>query len=271
MRVARLACPALALFFILAFPAAAQEVIPLQTRPGVTQTYFLTSAPKNTQAIAILFPGSGGYIQLRTENGQPKFDGGNFLVRSRAEFVNRGVVAAIVDAPSDQQKNWGMTDEFRLSDKHLADVAAVVADVKKRFPDAPLFLVGTSRGTISAAAVGANLEPPPAGVILTATVFRQTARGSTQPGPGLSKFDWATIKVRLLFVHHGSDQCATTLYSDAYRLSEKYPLISVLGGKQSMSDPCDALSQHGFYGKESETVEEIVNWMLKKPYKDLVK
>src|ERR1041385_4766810 len=84
--------------------ASAQEVIPMQTRPGVTETYFLASAPKNPQAIAILFPGGGGYIKIRSENGQPKFDGGNFLVRVRAEFVKRGVVAAIVDAPSDQQR-----------------------------------------------------------------------------------------------------------------------------------------------------------------------
>src|ERR1051326_5452362 len=103
--------------------ASAQEVIPLQTRPGVTETYFLASAPKNPQAIAILFPGGGGYIKIRSENGQPKFDGGNFLVRVRAEFVKRGVVAAIVDAPSDQQRGDGMGDDFRLGAEHFTDIA----------------------------------------------------------------------------------------------------------------------------------------------------
>jgi len=29
---------------------------------------------------------------------------------------------------------------------------------------------------------------------------------------------------------------------------------------------CEARSQHGFLGKESETVEQIVNWMLKRPF-----
>ena len=77
----------------------AQEMVTLQTRPNVTQSYFLTSSPKDLGAIALLFPGSGGAIQLRNEGGQVKFNNGNFLVRARVEFVQRGVRAAIIDAP----------------------------------------------------------------------------------------------------------------------------------------------------------------------------
>ena len=252
-------------------PAYAQQIVTLVSRPGVTQSYFLTSKPKNIQAVAVLFPGSGGSIQLRAENGQPKFNQGNFLVRTRSEFVKRGVVAAIVDAPSDQQGGWGMGDEFRLGDAHFSDVAAVIEDLGKRFSGVPLFLVGTSRGTISAAAVGARLGQRVTGVVLTSTMFRQTCRKSKEPGPGLSKFDFATIKVPLLFSHHVSDQCEVTPYSDAARLSDKYPLITVYGGASPQSGPCDAFSQHGFLGKESETVEQIVNWMLKKPFLEAVK
>ena len=69
----------------------------------------------------------------------------------------------------------------------------------------------------------------------------------------------------LLLVHHVSDQCVSTPYGDAARLSEKYPLISVFGGATPQAGPCEAFSQHGFLGK-SETVEQIVNWMLKKPF-----
>ena len=251
--------------------AVAQEMVTLPTRPNVTQSYFLTSRPKNLQAIGILFPGSGGLINLRTENGQAKFNQSNFLVRSRVEFVKRGVAAAIIDAPSDQQGGWGMTDEFRLGDQHLTDISAVIEDLEKRFPGVPLFLLGTSRGTTSAAALGARLGQRVAGVVLTSTVFRPAPRKSREPGPGLSKFEFATVKIPLLFVHHVSDQCELTLYSDAARLSEKYPLISVFGGSPPQSGPCDAFSQHGYLGKESETVEQIVNWMLKKPFQHEVK
>jgi hypothetical protein len=251
--------------------ACAQEVITLATRKGVTQSYFLTSIPKNLQAIGILFPGSGGSINLRSENGQPKFNQGNFLVRSRVEFVKRGVIAAIIDAPSDQQAGWGMSDEFRLGEQHFADISAVIEDLGKRFPGVPLFLVGTSRGTISAASLGARLGERVTGVVLTSSMFRPAPRKSKEPGPGLSKFEFATVKVPLLFVHHVSDQCESTPYSDAARWAEKYPLISVFGGSPPQSGPCDAFSQHGYLGKESETVEQIVNWMLKKPFEYQVK
>jgi hypothetical protein len=48
-------------------------------------------------------------------------------------------------------------------------------------------------------------------------------------------------------------------------------LISVFGGATQRSGPCEAFSQHGFLGKESETVEQVVNWMLKKPFSQEVK
>jgi hypothetical protein len=251
--------------------AAAQEIVTLATRSNVAQSYFLTSAPKELQAIAILFPGSGGTIQLRNEAGQIKFSGGNFLVRSRSEFVKRGVIAAIVDAPSDQQGGWGMTDEFRLGAEHAADIGAVIDDLTKRLPNVPVFLIGTSRGTISAAALAVRLKTPMAGTVLTSSLFRASGRNSKEPGPGLSKFDFSTIQIPLLFVHHVSDQCQFTPYGDAARLADKYPLISVFGGDPPTSGPCDAFSQHGYLGKESETVEQIVNWMLKKPFQTEVK
>lgn len=274
MTGARILALAFLVRWLCGFPDAAlaqQEIVTLSTRPGVTQSYFLTSAPKSLQAVAVLFPGSGGLINLRSENGQPKFGQGNFLVRSRAEFIKRGVIAAIIDAPSDQQGGWGMTDEFRLGDSHFTDISAVIDDLGKRFSGVPVFLIGTSRGTISAAALAVRLGSRSAGSILTSTMFRQAPRKSNEPGPGLSNFDFTTIKIPVLIAHHVSDQCESTPYSDAARLSDKYPLITVYGGTAPQSGPCDAFSAHGYFGKESETVEQIVNWMLKKPFLHEVK
>jgi hypothetical protein len=70
----------------------------------------------------------------------------------------------------------------------------------------------------------------------------------------------------LLLAHHYDDGCNATPYIEAKRLAERYPLISVKGGKPAVSPPCEALSEHGFLGKEAETVEAIANWMLKKPF-----
>jgi len=260
MRIAMKLLPA----FVLGFAASlaqGQEIVTLQTRPGVTQSYFLTRVPGDPQAVAVLFPGGDGSIRLRTEDGRARFSPNNFLVRSRAEFVNRGVAAAIVDAPSDQQSE--MDDTFRLGEQHHTDITAVVADLRKRLPGVPLFLVGTSRGTVSAAALGRRLDSAVDGTVLTATLFR-AGRGMGQQG--LSGFDFPTIKSPLLFAHHRHDGCAHTPYGDAARLADKYPLVSVSGGLPAKSAPCEALSEHGFLGREAGTVEAIVNWMLKKPF-----
>lgn len=248
----------------------AQEIVTLSTRPGVTQSFFIAGLPQNPQAIAMLFPGASGLIRLRQEKDQIKFGPNNFLVRSRDEFVKHGVVAIILDAPSDHQSG-GMNDNFRLGADHFMDISAVVADTGKRFPVLPIFLVGTSRGTISAAALGARFGSQIVGVVLTSTLFRQSSGRSGESGPGLSRFDFGTIKSPVLFVHHAGDQCGVTSYGDAARFAEKYPLISVFGGRAPESGPCDPFSPHGYFGKESETVEQIVNWMLKKAFREEVR
>jgi hypothetical protein len=252
-------------------PGYGQMIVTLPTRPSVNQTFFIAGLPKNPQAIAILFPGSGGFIRIRKEDDQIKFGNDNFLVRSRGEFIKRGSIAVIVDAPSDQQGGWGMTDEFRRGADHFIDISAVVDDLNKRFPEIPFFLVGTSRGSVSAAALGARFGKQISGVVLTSSMFRPAGRRSNEPGPGLSRFDFATIKSPVLLAHHVNDVCEVTPYSDAARLAEEFPLITVFGGKSAQSGPCDPFSNHGFFGKESQTVEQIVNWMLKKPFLHEVK
>jgi pimeloyl-ACP methyl ester carboxylesterase len=170
---------------ISAANAGAQEIVTLPSREGVSQS-FLLIVPKESKpaAVAILFPGGPGSIRLRTENGEIKFGPGNFLVRA----------VAVMDAPSDESR--GMDDRFRLGDKHAADVKAVVADLKKRFENVPVFLVGTSRGSISAAAAGSALGDNIAGIVLTSTVYL-----GARSGPGLSGFDFAKISAPVLLVH----------------------------------------------------------------------
>jgi hypothetical protein len=245
---------------LCSFAAVAEDIVTLSTRGGVTQSYLL-SAPDagKARAVAILFPGGAGKTDLERESARQVLDRGNFLVRSRRLLSASGIAAAVVDAPSD--RGSGMDDEFRLGDAHAEDIGKVIADLKTRFPGLPVFLVGTSRGTISAASIGKRLGPAVGGVALTATLFLATRRQ-----PGLSGFDYASIPSPLLFVHHVDDGCAYTPYSSAKQLADRYPLVTVSGGLPPRSKPCDAMSEHGFLGKEAATVEAIAKWMLKQPY-----
>jgi len=245
--------------FLLCSTTEAQEIVTVGSRPGVTQSFFIAGmGERKAEALALLYIGGGGSIRLRVEDGQPKFGAQNFLPRSRAEFIRNGVLPVVMDAPSDQP--GGLTDYYRSSDQQAADARAVLAELKKRFPQLPVFLVGTSRGTISAAFLGRSLGNELAGVVLTSTLF-------TSPrGANLAGFNYASIKAPLLFVHHREDSCEQTPYTEAHRLSGRYPLISVKGGKPPESGPCDPFAPHGYWGKEPQTVDAIAAWMLKKPY-----
>ena len=253
---------ALTALLSIAAVAGAQEIVTLPTRDGVTQSFLLTvPSGDKPAAAAILLPGGQGLIRLSNEGGRIRLGEANFLVRTRQLFVERGVAAAVVDSPSDQPQ--GMDDWFRLSDKHVTDMRRVADDLTRRFPGTPVFLVGTSRGTVSAAAAGRVLGETIAGVVLTSTLFV----GGRRAGPGLSGFDFTSVRAPVLFVHHADDGCRSTPYRNAKNLSAQFALITVNGGDPARSDPCEPFSAHGFLGKEPETVEPMVNWMLKKPYR----
>jgi hypothetical protein len=251
----------LAALFFCAAPLDAQELVTLPTRPGVTLSLFIANMGKvRPRAAALLLIGGGGNIRLRMEGGQVKFGAQNFLPRSRREFIAEGILPVILDNPTDQQAGAGMSDEFRASAEHTADLRAVNAEVKRRYPGLPVFLVGTSRSSISAAHQARAIGDDLAGAVLSSSLFWVGQQ------PALSAFDFASVKIPLLFVHHREDACRSTPYRDAERLGARYPLVSVKGGKPPETGPCDPLAPHGFYGKEAETVGAIAAWMLGKPY-----
>jgi pimeloyl-ACP methyl ester carboxylesterase len=240
--------------------ACAEDIITLPTRDAVTQSYLLSAPPGGkAQAVAVLFPGGNGKTDLERETSRGSLESGNYLVRSRRLFAAQGIAAAVVDAPSDRA--GGMDDEFRLGAAHAEDIAKVIADLRKRFSGLPVFLVGTSRGTVSAASIGQRLGSAVDGVVLTATLFLASRRE-----PGLSGFDFATVPSPLLFVHHQDDRCTYTPYASAKRAAERHPLVSVSGGDPPRSTPCLAMTPHGFLGREAQTVDAISKWMLKQPF-----
>jgi hypothetical protein len=201
-------------------------------------------------AAAVLFSGSGGAVGLLRRIPQP---GSNFLVRSRALFAARGVATAVIDVPTDIAT---MSDAYRMSPRHAADVGTVVEELRRRYPALPVYLVGTSRGTVSAAHAGAVLGDAVDGVVLTSTVFN-----ATRGGPGVSGFDWGTLHSRLLFVHHADDGCVATPYFMAQRVAAHHALVTAHGGDTPRSEPCEAFSAHGYLGIEAPVVEAIVRWM----------
>ena len=241
--------------------AASPELVSISTRQGVTQPFVILPMAGAPQAVALLYIGGGGRVNARREDGQVTFGARNFLPRSAAEFARNGILPVVMDAPSDQSE---LTDGYRMGPEQSVDARAVVAELKRRYPGLPVYIVGTSRGTISGAYISRDLGAEVSGVVLTSTMF-----GSGNPrrqAPNLRGFDYGAIRTPLLFVHHREDGCEHTPYAAAERLAARHDLVSVSGGRPPESGPCDPFSAHGFFGVEGATVDAIAGWMLKRPF-----
>jgi hypothetical protein len=255
-------CIAFALALLAPGSPGAAEIVKLTVRPGVTESYLLMASPSAPpKAVALMFIGGNGALRLPDDISNLRVGRrANFLVRARGMFRDRETAVAIVDVPSDRRS--GMDDGFRASGTHADDIRVVIGDLRNRFPEAKIFLVGTSRGTVSAAYVGRTTGDSVAGVVLTSTLF-----DGGNLGIGLRDFDFKSIRGRLLFVHHQNDACKWTPHREALRQAQKgYTLITIVGGKPAETGPCDPLSAHGYFGKEEVAVNAIKNWMFGRPY-----
>jgi hypothetical protein len=234
-------------------PAFAQpaEVVDLPTRPGVTERV-LAIAPDAPKATVILLAGGPGRVRIDS-NGDTR--NGNFLVRSRALFAQQQLATVVLDSPSDHPN--GMTVAFRESDEHVSDVVAAIEWARKRWGK-PVWLVGTSRGTQSAAYVAKatlGTRDSPDGIVLTSSIL---ARSRRDPGTPVQEEGLQSLRVPVLVVHHEADPCpicAPSLLGEL-KLPANSKIVMESGGI-STGDPCEAFSHHGYNGIEGAVVADI--------------
>lgn len=250
------------LFLVSIFFSAlsnADETVDLTTRGDVTQR-FLWMPRDGAIASVILFSGGKGKIKVTDDGDIDK--GGNFLVRSRSKFANHKLNVAVFDAPSDHYGKKGMkTDNFRYSNEHAEDIAAVVTYIKKKV-NTPVWLVGTSRGTESAANGAISLIGQIDGLILTASMTEENNQGVSLPEMELHK-----ITVPTLIISHEDDACHVTPPDGSEDIKDgltKAPKVEIKffsGGDEPRSKPCKAKSAHGFLGIEGEVVTYIADFI----------
>lgn len=246
------------IFLVSAFTVHSAELVTLETRPGVEQKYILIK-PDKPVASVILFAGGKGALNLSSVFGSPAINWGenNFLVRTRELFASQGFMVAVVDAPSDRQSRKGMLGGFRASQDHVTDIDQVIADLRKR-AEVPVWLVGTSRGTESAAYVAINSGQQPHGLVLTSSMSVSNSKGTA-----VTEMALAEITMPVLVVAHTNDACPKTPPEGAQEIASmlthasKTEVSVVNGGDEPMSKPCKAKSYHGFLGIEDQVVEYI--------------
>jgi len=234
---------------------AGQAVKMIETRPGVAMRLAVIAPETPAKGSLIMFPGGNGAGHFREHDGVIHLSS-NFLMRTAPQFVQRGFAVAIIDTPSDQR--GGMSDAFRTSPQHAADVESALASLAEQGLQ-PIYLVGTSRGTLSVAYLATVLRDDRVkGVVLT----------SSLGGPhGLVALPLGRITVPVLIVHHRDDACRASSFQDATHLtrlitgSPRLSFVEARGGRPSPADPCEPLSAHGYLGVESQVVQAITDWI----------
>lgn len=230
---------ALAVLGFAASALAADELASVQTADGTQFSYVLTTnGPQKIGYAVILMPGGKGVLDPHMEGGRIAMIGAtNFLIRSRAMFAGPQFVAATTDATSTPGR-----------------IAAIAADLEKRYGKLQIYVVGTSRSTIATLDLAEKMDGQVAGFIHSSSFNR------------VASFDPRRLKSRNLIVLHEKDACTACQPSNGQASHNKYgtDLIVMSGGK-TKGDECEAYAYHGYNGIERETVDKMKEWILKAP------
>lgn len=244
---------------------AANKVLTVNSERGATIRLLLTGDASNARANLILLAGGDGRVLISGE-GKIGWHRGNFLVRSRALFATKGFLAAVMDAPSDRKKEPGLLGGFRISPEHADDLARAAAALGA-LNGKPVIVVGTSRGTVSAAHFAARHKPGTLhAAILTSSLVRRNRKGTW-----IQQVPLRQIAIPVLFVHNSHDRCRFTLLNDikpiVARMKQagvKTDLIVVASKKKAVANDCQGKTPHGYLGIEAQVVSKIAQWIKDK-------
>ena len=229
----------------------------IATREQVTVPVFVRWQ-ENAKATLVLFSGgAGGYGKIGDE-GWPT--SGNFLIRSAPYWAAHPFNLVMVGRPSDGIDLGN--GAIRSGSQHVADNLAVLRTLRQQ-SSLPVWLVGTSMGTISAATTSLNdSEGLVAGLVLTSSITSRQVPGAV---PSL---DLSAIRVPTLIFHHKNDACKHCLANEARTLEKEFTqalirkTLIVGGGSNPTGSPCGPFHYHGYIGMEKEAVDLMAEWIL---------
>ena len=254
-------------------PESCGQVVTIPTHGGTTTRYALArpeGSPARDSPIAlVLLVGDEGHLDL-DDKGRPRALEGNSLVRSLPDFHAAGFATALVDAPSDHLGDDGLAG-FRIAEQHADDLGNVIADVRAR-TKGPVWVVGTSRGTISAVNAASRLSgaSAPDGLVLTSAVT-SGGTGRYKPWAAQTVFDLRleAIRMPVLVVGHAADKCLRSPASHMGDITDRTngsreQVVTVTGGPGSAAsgaDVCEGRAPHGFIEQEAAIAAGIARFI----------
>jgi hypothetical protein len=245
----------------------AEKAVDVPTRPG-QRVRMLLLTPEKPVGSVILLAGGHGNLNLG-KDGSIGWGKGNQLVRTRADYAAAGFVTAVPDIAPDLKQGKGVVQRYRWSERHARDISALVKYM--RGLAAPVYLVGTSRATLSIvnAAVRDTGPDRPDAIVITSGMLMHI--NDNQPSAERSVGHLERIKQPTFIVNHEKDGCAYTpaakgkAFIALLKGSKKADLKIVTGGQAGTGDPCEAYTHHGFYGQDKEVVAIVSDWLKALP------
>lgn len=241
-----------------------ESVVTIESRERVQQSFILVEPPEPPRFAVVMLPGGPGLLRIRKEGTVIKLNEAGFMQRSRKQFAENGIAVAIADTPSDQQELWR---PFRMTEQHARDIGAIIDNLHTNYGNIPVYLIGISRGGLSVAYVAKYLQEKVTGIVPMSALYKDSR------GDSLEFFDWKQLKQRVLIVGHRNDGCRNTQFHESAYVAKEYhfPLLAASGGHEDLSKSargeCGPWAHHNFLGIEKPVAQEIINWILGKPFK----
>ena len=159
----------------------------------------------------------------------------------------------------------------RLTQAHADHLAQVIAVVRNQWPGKPVWLIGTSNGTLSVFNAAARLTGSalPNGIVLTSTVTKSDPAGEMGHVLGTNP-SLASITVPTLVMGHENDSCFVTppgdlvnIYNGLTSLAPARKMSATIkGGRPNVAiTACGAFHHHGYNGVEQAAVTAIVEFI----------
>jgi hypothetical protein len=231
-------------------------------RAGITQPFLYMRHPHPSASVILFTGGDGRFLLSPSGFGITPT---NFLGRTRDHFYAHGFSVALVDVPSDRLT----LSNFRTTPEHAQDIEGVIDFLRQR-SHAPVWLVGTSFGTVSVASIASLLtgHEGPDGIVLTSSLTRPS------PPPDVTTVftaNLAAIRIPVLVIHHKFDNlaqgCAETPVEDmplvmGAMVNARRPKLMIFdGGGPPSGNVCQTWAFHGFPGIEAPVIDAIADYI----------
>ena len=182
------------------------------------------------KGVVLLIPGGSTTLSLAADGSTSS---NNFVIRTRRMLGAAGYTTAYLDDPADLREPL----------------------VRLRELGRPVVVLSTSRGTVVAEANAAKLGADgPDLLVLTSPVTR-----------GAGSLAGRALPIPTLVTANANDGCSASPPDGAAELARRLgarATFLAFSSTEQRSDPCQALSPHGYLGIESEVIGKIVDWIV---------